>query len=75
MSRRPMTRPASVCSAPVACGSSVLRLGPGGSDLLPVGKAVRSAHDRASLERSGAAGLVVLVVVVEGSPTASVSVG
>ena len=41
-----------------------LRLRPDSSDLLPVGKAVRSPHDRASLERGGSARVVVLVVVV-----------
>ena len=42
-----------------------LRLRPDGSDLLPVGKAMRSAHDRASLEGCRSAGLVVLVRIVE----------
>ena len=42
-----------------------LRLRPDGSDLVPIGEAVRSAHDRASLEGSGAAGLAVLAVIVQ----------
>jgi len=64
--------PPEVAAAHDAAGEPVLaacrlgldprRLGPGSSNLVPIGKAVRSAHDRASLERGTTPGLGVLVV-------------